>query len=89
MEQVQVKIKGQAITARYGTLNTGDILRTDAEFARHLVEDCAVAEYVTAKQTEVVVSSSADNGTEPTMAPAAPQDKAIVPAQNKSTRKRG
>lgn len=49
MEQITVKITGQAITARYGTLNTGDILRTDAEFARHLVEDCKAAEYEAAK----------------------------------------
>ena len=47
MEQVTVKITGQAITSRYGTLNTGDILRTDTEFARHLVEDCSAAEYDT------------------------------------------
>lgn len=42
---VEVEILGQAITAQYGTLNTGDILRTDAEFARHLVEDCKAAKY--------------------------------------------
>ena len=45
MALVTVNIIGQAITARYGTLNTGDVLRTDAEFARHLVEDCSAAEY--------------------------------------------
>jgi len=46
MNQVQVKITGQAITARYGTLSTGDMLVTDAAFAKHLVEDCGAAEYV-------------------------------------------
>lgn len=46
MDTVQVKITGQAITSRYGTLNTGDILRTDAAFAKHLVEDCGAAEYL-------------------------------------------
>jgi hypothetical protein len=46
MELVAVKIKGTTITARYGTLGTGDILRTDAAFAKHLVEDCKAAEYV-------------------------------------------
>lgn len=46
MELVEVKIAGQVITAQYGTLNTGDILRTNAEFARHLVADCGAAEYV-------------------------------------------
>ena len=47
MEQVEVEITGQAITARYGTLNTGDVLRTDAAFAKHLVEDCSAAKYRT------------------------------------------
>lgn len=45
MELIEVEITGQAITSRYGTLNTGDILRTDAAFARHLVEDCIAAKY--------------------------------------------
>ncbi|MGZ9713906.1 hypothetical protein ACXX82_24215 [Glaciimonas sp. GNP009] len=49
MELVTVNITGQAITARYGTLNSGDVLRTDAEFARHLVVDCCAAEYENAK----------------------------------------
>jgi len=47
MDSVKVRIIGQAITARYGTLNTGDILKTDAAFAKHLVEDCSAAEYCT------------------------------------------
>lgn len=46
MEQVQVKIKGTVTTARYGSLTAGAILRTDAAFAKHLVEDCGAAEYV-------------------------------------------
>lgn len=45
MEQVEVKITGLVITARYGTLSSGDVLRTDADYARHLVEDCAAAKY--------------------------------------------
>ena len=44
-ELVEVEIIGQAITAQYGTLNTGDILRTTSEFAKHLVENCAAAKY--------------------------------------------
>lgn len=44
-ELVEVEIIGQAITAQYGTLNTGDILRTSAEFAKHLVDDCGAAKY--------------------------------------------
>ena len=47
MELVQVQITTTAVTARYGTLVSGDILRTDAEFARHLVEDCKAAKYIT------------------------------------------
>jgi hypothetical protein len=43
-----VKIKGLVVTSRYGALSSGDLLRTDAAFAKHLVEDCAAAEYVTA-----------------------------------------
>lgn len=50
MEQVEVEITGMAITARYGMLKSGDILRTDAEFAKHLVEDCSAAKYTTVKQ---------------------------------------
>lgn len=45
MELVEVEIIGMVITARYGTLNTGDLLRTDAEFAKHLVDDCSAAKY--------------------------------------------
>jgi hypothetical protein len=54
MDLVEIEITGQAITARYGTLNTGDVLRTDPDYARHLVQDCSAAKYTTAtaaKQT--------------------------------------
>lgn len=47
-ELVTVKIKGIVSTVRYGTLESGDILRTDAAFAKHLVEDCCAAEYCNA-----------------------------------------
>lgn len=47
-EQVQVKIKGIVATQRYGTLETGDILRTDQDFARFLVEECQAADYLDA-----------------------------------------
>jgi hypothetical protein len=53
MEQVQVKITGMVMTHRYGTLSTGDILRTDAAYAKHLVEDCSAAEYITAPAVTV------------------------------------
>jgi len=45
-EIVEVKIKGTVVTARYGTLSSGEILRTDAVFAKHLVEQCGAGEYV-------------------------------------------
>jgi hypothetical protein len=45
MAIVEVKIKCIVATSRYGTLQSGDRLRTDREFARHLVEDCRAAEY--------------------------------------------
>lgn len=49
MDLVTVKIRGVVTTARYGTLVSGDLLRTDSEFARHLVDDCNAAEYVNAQ----------------------------------------
>ena len=49
MEQVEIEILGQVITARYGALSTGQILRTDADFAKHLVDDCSAAKYTAVK----------------------------------------
>lgn len=43
---VQVKIKTQTVTSRYGVLEAGDILRTDRGYAQHLVEQCKAAEYL-------------------------------------------
>ncbi|MDQ2822043.1 MAG: hypothetical protein M3Y65_16885 [Pseudomonadota bacterium] len=43
--QVEVEILVQTITAQYGVLSQGDILRTSAEFAAHLVDDCGAAKY--------------------------------------------
>lgn len=45
---VEVEILGCVMTAQYGTLKTGDILRTNEAFAAHLVNDCAAAKYVQA-----------------------------------------
>jgi hypothetical protein len=45
MEQAEVEILIQTITAQYGTLNPGAILRTNAPFAAHLVDDCKCAVY--------------------------------------------
>lgn len=52
MDLVQVKIRTTVITHRYGTLSTGDILRTDAAYAKHLVEDCGAADYMDAPKVE-------------------------------------
>ncbi|MGI4937998.1 MAG: hypothetical protein ACRYF5_14850 [Janthinobacterium lividum] len=46
MEQVEVKIRVQVVTQQYGVLSEGDILRTNADFAQHLVADCGAADYV-------------------------------------------
>ena len=52
---IEVEILGQVITHQYGVLSTGDVLRTDAAFAKHLVEDCGAAKY----RTEPVESPAA------------------------------
>lgn len=54
-EQVRVRITRMAMTAQYGTLNAGTILRTSAEFAKHLVDDCEAAEYVETQAPETPV----------------------------------
>lgn len=59
MNLVQVKIRGTVITARYGTLVSGDVLRTDAEYARHLVEDCSAGEYIGAQAAPALEAAAA------------------------------
>lgn len=49
---VEVKISGIVSTQCYGTLETGDILRTDKEYARFLVEDCKAGQYVTSPASD-------------------------------------
>jgi len=52
MEIVEIRITAwQVSTARYGVLTNGDVLRTDAAFARLLVEVCAAAEYTGTQTT--------------------------------------
>lgn len=48
MDLVSIRIKGMVVTNRYGSLSDGDILRTDAQFAAHLVDDLSCAEYLPA-----------------------------------------
>lgn len=51
MDRVEIEITGMAITQRYGSLDTGTILRTDAAFAKHLVDECQCAKYTRPVQT--------------------------------------
>lgn len=46
MNLVELRIKRTLDTSRYGALSDGDILRTDAAYARHLVDDLDAATYV-------------------------------------------
>ena len=57
---VEVEILGCVMTAQYGVLSTGDILRTSKEYAAHLVDDCAAAKYIqkVEKVAEVVIDES-------------------------------
>jgi hypothetical protein len=56
MELVEVEILTQTITAQYGVLSQGDILRTSAAFASHLVKDAFAAKYVHAKDDAPVLT---------------------------------
>jgi len=49
MEQVEVEIVAETHSARYGVLTVGATLRTDQEYAAHLVDDCGAAKYPKAK----------------------------------------
>lgn len=46
MELVQVRITSTVITQHYGTLMPGTILRTNAAYAKHLVEEASAAKYL-------------------------------------------
>ena len=66
---IEVEILGIVVTHQYGTLNTGDVLRTDPEFARHLVQDCGAAKYRDAPQpVEASQDVPADGGEAPSLA---------------------
>lgn len=45
MTLVQLRIKRTIDTSRYGSLSSGDSLRTDEAYARHLVQDLDAATY--------------------------------------------
>jgi hypothetical protein len=46
METVQIRITSTVVTAPYGTLMPGTILRTSPAYARHLVEEAFAAKYM-------------------------------------------
>lgn len=48
MQLVEVKITSTVVTAPYGTLTSGTILRTSPAYAKHLVEEAFAANYLTA-----------------------------------------
>ncbi len=48
METVQVRITSTVVTAPYGTLMPGTILRTSPAYAKHLVEEASAAKYLEA-----------------------------------------
>lgn len=82
MELVEVEIIGQAITARYGALKTGDILRTDPAYAKHLVDDCFAARYTqaSAAKPEPAAPTRNKRRTPAEMAEAAAAEKAPAEA---------
>lgn len=53
MQLVEVEILTQAVTAQYGVLSQGDILRTSPEFAAHLVDNAKAAKYTASKAVPV------------------------------------
>jgi hypothetical protein len=76
MEQVEVEILAQVITATHGTLQQGAILRTDAAFAKHLVHDCGAAKYVKAKAAPAEVTPAKPSPSKKQSAPKEPVLKA-------------
>jgi phosphoribosylformylglycinamidine (FGAM) synthase-like amidotransferase family enzyme len=50
--QVRIKFKAHGANSVIGGFSSGDIARVDAEFARHLVEEAKVAEYVQEAKAE-------------------------------------
>ncbi len=67
MEEVQVEIMVQTITAQYGTLSPGDRLRTNSAFAAHLVNDCHAAKYHQTPALPPVAAANETADTEPSV----------------------
>ena len=49
---VQIRFIRQGANSLIGGFSSGDLARVSEDFARHLVEDARVAEYVQAQQKE-------------------------------------
>ena len=51
---VQIRFIRQGANSLIGGFSSGDLARVSEDFARHLVEEARVAEYVQAQQKEAV-----------------------------------
>lgn len=49
---VQVRFKAQGANSLLGGFSAGDVARVGAEFARHLVDEAKVADYVNQPEAE-------------------------------------
>lgn len=52
---VQIRFIRQGANSLIGGFSSGDLARVSEDFARHLVEEARVAEYVQAQQKEAAV----------------------------------
>ena len=55
---IQVKITATVVTAQYGALQSGDLLRTSEAFAAHLVDECKAARYIDPPKQETAAPSA-------------------------------
>ncbi|MFC7518699.1 hypothetical protein ACFQUU_27180 [Herbaspirillum sp. GCM10030257] len=47
--QTKVKMTRLCVSPVFGNMGEGDVIKCDAEFAKHLVDELKVAEYVTSE----------------------------------------
>ena len=50
--QVSIKFKAQGSNSVIGGFSSGDVARVNSDFARHLVEEARVAEYLNEKKPD-------------------------------------
>lgn len=74
--QVQIKFTAHGCSAVTGNFAPGDLLRTSADVARHLVKDAKCAEYVTAQSAQAEGADSAGKAITTKRAKSKPADKA-------------